>query len=282
MVNRPAVPGVAQNAHPGSGKPIRMWAGPLHRGFFRQFIQRARRARARFRSDRQGGPAASGFGSAQRSIFRGSASARPLTEVPRHLPVSDDVLLQSLTPRRLTPPWLFLSSTRSHLFAPPTSTSSKLITTIIKLDHQFTTTTPPKITWPPSSATTRAVCSSCNTDSGIWLYPRARADLGHRRSEVAVRRSRETGVGCREVQRFVGILDGLRLGFTHVPMYLLQFHCVATGVRSKTAPLELPRRRLLRGGFPGGLPASTCRAAPLARCAANRRGHLQHPAPAPG
>ena len=75
-------------------------------------------------------------------------------------------------------------------------------------------------------------------DSGIWLYPTGWADIGYSASEVAVKEVREeTGIEC-EVVRFVGLLDGLRLGFTRVPMYLLQFHCVATGGSLKAHPLE--------------------------------------------
>jgi len=75
-------------------------------------------------------------------------------------------------------------------------------------------------------------------DSGIWLYPTGWADVGYSASEVAVKEVREeTGIEC-EVVRFIGLLDGLRLGFTRVPMYLLQFHCRATGGELKPHPLE--------------------------------------------
>ena len=75
-------------------------------------------------------------------------------------------------------------------------------------------------------------------DSGIWLYPTGWADVGYSASEVAVKEVREeTGVDC-EVVRFIGLLDGLRLGFTSVPMYLLQFHCRAVGGELKAHPLE--------------------------------------------
>jgi ADP-ribose pyrophosphatase YjhB (NUDIX family) len=67
-------------------------------------------------------------------------------------------------------------------------------------------------------------------DSGVWLYPTGWADVGYSASEV-------TGIDC-EVVRFIGLLDGLRLGFTRVPMYLLQFHCRAIGGELKAHPLE--------------------------------------------
>lgn len=76
-------------------------------------------------------------------------------------------------------------------------------------------------------------------DSGIWLYPTGWADVGYSPSEVAVKEVREeTGIEC-EVVRFVGVLDGLRLGFTRVPMYLLQFHCRAVGGELRQHPLEV-------------------------------------------
>jgi ADP-ribose pyrophosphatase YjhB (NUDIX family) len=76
-------------------------------------------------------------------------------------------------------------------------------------------------------------------DSGIWLYPTGWADIGYSASEVAVKEVKEeTGIDC-EVVRFIGLLDGLRLGFTRVPMYLLQFHCRAVGGELKAHPLEV-------------------------------------------
>ena len=75
-------------------------------------------------------------------------------------------------------------------------------------------------------------------DSGIWLYPTGWADVGYSASEVAVKEVREeTGIEC-EVLRMIGVLDGLRLGFTRVPMYLLVFHCRAIGGSLEAHPLE--------------------------------------------
>src|SRR3954471_19124937 len=75
-------------------------------------------------------------------------------------------------------------------------------------------------------------------DSGIWLYPTGWADVGYSPAEVAVKEVKEeTGIEC-EVVRLVGVLDGLRLGFTRVPMYLLQFHCRAVGGSLEPHPLE--------------------------------------------
>jgi ADP-ribose pyrophosphatase YjhB (NUDIX family) len=75
-------------------------------------------------------------------------------------------------------------------------------------------------------------------DSGIWLYPTGWADIGYSASEVAVKEVREeTGIEI-EVVRLIGVLDGLRLGFTRVPMYLLLFHCRAIGGELAAHPLE--------------------------------------------
>jgi ADP-ribose pyrophosphatase YjhB (NUDIX family) len=75
-------------------------------------------------------------------------------------------------------------------------------------------------------------------DSGIWLYPTGWADIGYSASEVAVKEVREeTGIEC-EVLRMIGVLDGLRLGFTRVPMYLVVFHCRAVGGTLERHPLE--------------------------------------------
>src|SRR4029453_18521418 len=66
-------------------------------------------------------------------------------------------------------------------------------------------------------------------DSGIWLYPTGWADVGYSASEIAVKEVREeTGIVCRP-QRLIVLLDGLRLGFTSVPLYSLVFLCRALG-----------------------------------------------------
>lgn len=75
-------------------------------------------------------------------------------------------------------------------------------------------------------------------DSGIWLYPTGWADVGYSASEIAVKEvHEETGIEC-EVIRPIAVLDGLRLGFTHVPLYSLVFQCRATGGELKAHPLE--------------------------------------------
>jgi ADP-ribose pyrophosphatase YjhB (NUDIX family) len=75
-------------------------------------------------------------------------------------------------------------------------------------------------------------------DSGVWLYPTGWADIGYSASEIAVKEVREeTGIEC-EVVQLIAVLDGLRLGFTSIPLYSLVFHCRATGGALKAHPLE--------------------------------------------
>ncbi len=75
-------------------------------------------------------------------------------------------------------------------------------------------------------------------DSGVWLYPTGWADIGYSAAEVAVKEVKEeTGIEC-EPQRLIMVLDGLRLGFTRVPLYSLIFHCTAVGGDLQRHPLE--------------------------------------------
>lgn len=75
-------------------------------------------------------------------------------------------------------------------------------------------------------------------DSGAWLYPTGWADVGYSASEVAVKEVfEETGIDCEPV-RLIAVLDGMRMGFTHVPLYSLVFHCKATGGELAAHPLE--------------------------------------------
>jgi len=75
-------------------------------------------------------------------------------------------------------------------------------------------------------------------DSGFWLYPTGWADIGYSASEVAVKEVREeTGIDA-EPLRIIAVLDGMRLGFTSVPLYSLVFHCRAVGGRLERHPLE--------------------------------------------
>ena len=75
-------------------------------------------------------------------------------------------------------------------------------------------------------------------DSGHWLYPTGWADIGYSPAEVAVKEVlEETGIEC-EVVQVLGVHDGMRLGFTAVPLYSIVFHCRAVGGTLDPHPLE--------------------------------------------
>ena len=75
-------------------------------------------------------------------------------------------------------------------------------------------------------------------DSGMWLYPTGWADVGYSPSEVVIKEVKEeTGIEC-EVVRPIAVLDGMRLGFTRIPLVSLVFHCHKTGGELTTHPLE--------------------------------------------
>ena len=75
-------------------------------------------------------------------------------------------------------------------------------------------------------------------DSGVWLYPTGWADVGYSASEVVVKEvEEETGIEVEPV-RLIAVLDGLRLGFTRIPLYSLVFQCKVTGGELQRHPLE--------------------------------------------
>ena len=75
-------------------------------------------------------------------------------------------------------------------------------------------------------------------DSGIWLYPTGWADVGYSPSEVAVKEVKEeTGIDC-EVRQLLSVFDGMRMGFTRIPLYSIVFHCHAKGGELLPHPLE--------------------------------------------
>jgi ADP-ribose pyrophosphatase YjhB (NUDIX family) len=75
-------------------------------------------------------------------------------------------------------------------------------------------------------------------DSGVWLYPTGWADVGYSPAEVVVKEVlEETGIHCEPI-RLIAVLDGLRMGFTRIPLYSLVFHCRATGGDLDAHPLE--------------------------------------------
>jgi ADP-ribose pyrophosphatase YjhB (NUDIX family) len=75
-------------------------------------------------------------------------------------------------------------------------------------------------------------------DSGVWLYPTGWADIGYSPAEVARKEvHEETGIEC-EVERLLAVFDGMRQGFSRIPLYSLVFLCRATGGDLEAHPLE--------------------------------------------
>ncbi|MGH8980302.1 MAG: NUDIX hydrolase N-terminal domain-containing protein [Acidimicrobiales bacterium] len=75
-------------------------------------------------------------------------------------------------------------------------------------------------------------------DSGVWLYPTGWCDVGYSAAEIVVKEvHEETGIEAEPV-RLIAVLDGLRLGFTRVPLYSLVFYCRALGGTLEPHPLE--------------------------------------------
>jgi ADP-ribose pyrophosphatase YjhB (NUDIX family) len=75
-------------------------------------------------------------------------------------------------------------------------------------------------------------------DTGVWLYPTGWADVGYSPAEVAVKEVREeTGIECVP-ERLIAVLDGLRAGFSKIPIYSLVFLCRPTGGELRHHPVE--------------------------------------------
>lgn len=75
-------------------------------------------------------------------------------------------------------------------------------------------------------------------ESGVWLYPTGWADVGYSASEVAIKEvEEETGIVAEPVQ-LLGVVDGMRMGFSRFGMYMLLFHLRATGGTLQGHPLE--------------------------------------------
>lgn len=75
-------------------------------------------------------------------------------------------------------------------------------------------------------------------DSGVWLYPTGWCDVGYSAPEVVEKEVREeTGIEV-EVVRLIGVLDGLQLGASRVPLYSLIFYCRAVGGTLRPHELE--------------------------------------------
>jgi ADP-ribose pyrophosphatase YjhB (NUDIX family) len=75
-------------------------------------------------------------------------------------------------------------------------------------------------------------------DSGVWLYPTGWCDVGYSAAEVVAKEvAEETGIEAEPV-RLIGVLDGLRLGMSRIPLYSLLFLCDAVGGALTPHPLE--------------------------------------------
>jgi ADP-ribose pyrophosphatase YjhB (NUDIX family) len=75
-------------------------------------------------------------------------------------------------------------------------------------------------------------------DSGVWLYPTGWCDVGYSAPEVVVKEVlEETGIEVEPV-RLIGVLDGLQLGVSRVPLYSLVFLCRPVGGILKPHELE--------------------------------------------
>ena len=75
-------------------------------------------------------------------------------------------------------------------------------------------------------------------DSGVWLYPTGWADVGYSPAEVAVKEVlEETGIICVP-ERLIAVIDGLRAGFSRIPLYSLVFQCRAVGGELHPHPQE--------------------------------------------
>jgi ADP-ribose pyrophosphatase YjhB (NUDIX family) len=76
-------------------------------------------------------------------------------------------------------------------------------------------------------------------DSGVWLYPTGWCDVGYSAPEVVVKEVlEETGIEVEPV-RLIGVLDGMRLGHSRIPLYSLLFFCRAVGGELRLHPLEV-------------------------------------------
>ena len=75
-------------------------------------------------------------------------------------------------------------------------------------------------------------------DSGVWLYPTGWCDVGYSAPEVVVKEVlEETGIEAEPV-RLIGVLAGMRLGSSRIPLYSLLFFCRAVGGEINIHPLE--------------------------------------------
>lgn len=75
-------------------------------------------------------------------------------------------------------------------------------------------------------------------DSGVWLYPTGWADIGYSPAEVAEKEvGEETGI-IAKAESLIAVFDGLRRGFSTVPLYSLIFKLRPVGGALAPHPLE--------------------------------------------
>ena len=76
------------------------------------------------------------------------------------------------------------------------------------------------------------------SDSGVWLFPTGFADIGYSAAEIAEKEVlEETGIEV-QASRIISILDGVRGGFTRMPLYSIVFQCRVIGGVLNPHPLE--------------------------------------------
>jgi ADP-ribose pyrophosphatase YjhB (NUDIX family) len=75
-------------------------------------------------------------------------------------------------------------------------------------------------------------------DSGVWLYPTGWTEIGYSPAEVVIKEVKEeTGILVKPL-KLIAVLDGMRMGFTKVPLYSIVFHCKSYGGELACHPLE--------------------------------------------
>ena len=132
------------------------------------------------------------------------------------------------------------------------------------------------------ATTTASCCLIQRADSGVWLYPTGWCDVGYSAAEVVTKEvAEETGIEVEPV-RLIGVLDGLRLGMSRIPLYSLLFLCRAVGGELRAAPARVhgprvvhrvdapePARRLRAVGRAGVRRAArrACATSTTTRCA---------------
>ena len=75
-------------------------------------------------------------------------------------------------------------------------------------------------------------------ESGVWLYPTGWADVGYSPAEVAMKEVEEEAGIIAEPVQLLGVVDGMRMGFSRFGMYMLVFHLHAVGGELAGHPLE--------------------------------------------